>query len=112
PFVPVQREFVIPYGVRSVLGFGSLLPSGNLFVVVLFTKVFLSRSTADLFKPLALSTRLALLPFDGAPIAEDPCDVSRKSHVRSRHHDSQISTLKQLLAVHEEAVMTYAVQRK
>ena len=112
PFVPVQQEFVIPYGVRSVLGFGGLLPSGNLFVVVLFTKVYLSRTTADLFKPLALSARLALLPFDGPPIVQDPSGASHKAHVQSRHSDSQVSTLEQLLAVHEQAVITYADQRK
>ncbi|MDQ6735515.1 MAG: PAS domain S-box protein, partial [Nitrospirota bacterium] len=111
-FVPVQHEFVIPYGVRSVLGFGGLLPSGNLFVVILFTKVFLSRATADLFKPLALSAKLALLPFDDPPIVQDASDAAHKRHVRPRHRDSQVSALEQLLAVHEEAVITYADQRK
>ena len=112
PFVPIQHEFVIPYGVRSVLGFGGLLPSGNLFVVILFTKVFLFRSTADLFKPLALSAKLALLPFDDPPTVQHPSDAASNGPVRSKHRDSHVSILEELLAVHEEAVITYADQRK
>ncbi|HKN86522.1 MAG TPA: PAS domain S-box protein [Nitrospiraceae bacterium] len=112
PFVPVQHEFVIPYGVRSVLGFGGLLPSGNLFVVVLFAKVFLSRTTADLFKPLALSAKLALLPFDVPSIAQEPSAEAAQTPVRLERHDSQIAALEQLLSVQEEAVVTYAADRK
>ncbi len=64
PFIPSQENFVIPHKVKSVLGFGGVLPSGNLFAVILFTKVCLARETADLFKTLALSVKLALLPFE------------------------------------------------
>ncbi len=38
-FIPAQAEFVQPFGVQSVLGFGGMLPSGNLFTVILFSKV-------------------------------------------------------------------------
>ncbi len=112
PFVPVQQEFVIPYGVRSVVGFGGLLPSGDLFVVVLFSKVFLSRQTADRFKTLALSAKLALLPFDGGPIDGDLSETARNGLPQSRQRESQIAALEQLLALHEEAVITYAAQRR
>jgi len=54
----------VPFGIRSVIGFGGMLPSGNLFAVILFTKVPIPRETADLFRPLALSVKLAILPFD------------------------------------------------
>jgi hypothetical protein len=64
PYVPAQTEFVVPFGIRSVIGFGGMLPSGNLFAVILFTKVPIPRETADLFRPLALSVKLAILPFD------------------------------------------------
>ena len=63
-YVPAQAEFVVPYGIRSVIGFGGMLPSGNLFAVILFTRVPVPRETADLFRPLALSVKLAILPFD------------------------------------------------
>jgi hypothetical protein len=64
-FVPAQEAFVLPYRVWSVVGFGGLLPSGEFFAVVLFSKVHISRETAQLFRTLALSMKLALLPFAG-----------------------------------------------
>jgi hypothetical protein len=39
------------------------------FVVVLFLRIPLARETADLFKTLSLSVKLALLPFEGAVFA-------------------------------------------
>jgi len=69
PYVPAQEEFVIPYGVKSTLGFGGLLPSGNLFAVIMFSKVPVSRQTADLFKPLALAAKMPILPFEQAVFA-------------------------------------------
>jgi hypothetical protein len=68
PYVPAQADFVEPCGVRSVLGFGGLLPAGQLFAVILFAKVPVSRDTAELFKPLALSVKLAVLPFACGPV--------------------------------------------
>jgi len=68
PYVPVQDEFVVPYRIRSVLGFGGLLASGHLFAVIVFAKAPVSRETAELFKPLALSVKLAVLPFAGGAI--------------------------------------------
>jgi hypothetical protein len=65
-YVPAQDDFVIPCGIRSVVGFGGMLPLGNLFAVILFTTVPLARETADLFRPMALSVKLALLPFASA----------------------------------------------
>jgi hypothetical protein len=67
-FVPAQETFILPYRVRSVLGFGGLLPSGELFAVVMFSKVHISRETAELFRTLALSVKLALLPFPGRQV--------------------------------------------
>jgi hypothetical protein len=68
PYVPSQADFVEPFGIRSVVGFGGLLPAGQLFAVILFAKVPVSRDTAELFKPLALSVKLAVLPFAGGPV--------------------------------------------
>lgn len=63
PFVPAQEEFVIPFGIKSVLGFGGMLPSGDLFVIIMFSKVHIPRETTDLFKTVALSAKMAVLPF-------------------------------------------------
>jgi two-component system NtrC family sensor kinase len=62
-YIPAQQEFVIPHGVQSVLGFGGILPNSELFATILFTRVPVGRSTADMFRPLALNQKLAMLPF-------------------------------------------------
>ena len=112
PFVPAQEDFVIPCGIRSALGFGGLLPTGNLFAVIMFSKVFLSDQTADLFKTLALSAKLALLPFDSTPPRQTRAATAGNGHIQPEHHASQVAALEQLLEVHEEVVMTYAAQGK
>lgn len=34
-YVPAQADFVVPYGIRSVVGFGGPLATGDLFAVIL-----------------------------------------------------------------------------
>ena len=58
--IPAQEEFVIPYGVRSALGFGGVLRSGDLFAVMMFTKVTVSADTASRFRNLALEVKTLL----------------------------------------------------
>lgn len=68
PYIPAQ-DFVQRYGVRSVLGFGSLLPAGDLFAVLLFARAHIPREMAELFRPLALAAKLSLLRFaDGRAV--------------------------------------------
>ena len=68
PYIPAQEEFVVPHRIRSVIGFGGLLPTGDLFAVILFSRALLERGTADLFKPLALNVKVAILPFDNGRV--------------------------------------------
>jgi hypothetical protein len=68
PYIPAQDEFVIPYGVRSVVGFGGVLPSSELFAVILFAKVQIPRETADRFSALAASVKAAVAPFAGKAV--------------------------------------------
>ena len=63
PYIPAQKEFVIPSGVQSVLGFGGMLSTGDLFAVILFAKVHIPRGTSDLAKSLAAKVKEALQPF-------------------------------------------------
>jgi hypothetical protein len=63
PFVPAQQDFVVPFGIKSVLGFGGMLPDGNLIAIIMFSKVCIPREKADMFKTLSLSAKLAVLPF-------------------------------------------------
>jgi hypothetical protein len=64
PYIPAQQEFVVPYGIKSVMGFGGMLPSLDIFVIIMFLRVSISRETADLFKNLSLNIKLAVLPFE------------------------------------------------
>jgi hypothetical protein len=63
-FIPAQSEFVEPFGIKAVIGFGGMLPSGNLFAIILFSKVEIPEATAQLLKTLPLSLKMAVLPFD------------------------------------------------
>lgn len=67
-YIPAQEEFVIPHGIRSVIGFGGLLPSGELFATILFSRAPVPREIADLFKTLALNIKLAIMPFAGSKV--------------------------------------------
>jgi hypothetical protein len=42
---------------------GGLLPSGEFFAVILFSRVVISPEVASLFRTLALSVKLAFLPY-------------------------------------------------
>lgn len=68
PYVPAQDEFVIPFGIKSVLGFGGVLPGGNLVAFILFTKCPIKSETTSLFKTLALTAKLAVMPFALGPV--------------------------------------------
>jgi hypothetical protein len=69
PYIPAQKEFVVPYGIKSVTGFGGMLPSGDVFMVIIFLKVPVSRESSALFKNLSLNIKLAVLPFENKVFA-------------------------------------------
>ena len=71
PSVPAQADFVIPYGIRSALGFGGLLPGGETFAVVAFSRVPIPERAVDGFVAAALATKLSFLPFVHRPAFED-----------------------------------------
>lgn len=49
PAIVSQEEFVMPYGIRSVVGFGGLLPTGDMFAVLMFMRVHIPLETAKHF---------------------------------------------------------------
>jgi hypothetical protein len=57
PYIPSQKDFVLKFGIRSVVGFGGSVPSGDLFAVILFARVPISSETADRFRNLALDVK-------------------------------------------------------
>lgn len=64
PFIPAQREFVEPHGIRSVVGFGGLLRSGELFALILFSKTTIPTPSAARFRTIALDVRSSLYSLD------------------------------------------------
>ena len=96
--LPAQAEFVQRYGIDSVFGFGGLLPGGSLFAVLMFSRVRISPDQLALFRPLALYTKLAFLPFVGGPrFAGDARPLNLSPEITR----SQILTLNALLEAKE-----------
>jgi len=68
PYIVAQKEFVERYAIASVLGFGGMLASGDLFAAIMFTKVPISPAVADQFKVIGLNLKLAMLPIARKPL--------------------------------------------
>lgn len=66
PSIPAQDEFVVPYGVTSVLGFGGLLRSGELFAIILFSRAPIPETSASRFRAIALDVRSAMYALNEA----------------------------------------------
>jgi hypothetical protein len=62
PYVPAQ-DFVEEHGVRSALGFGGVLYTGDFFAVMLFSRAPIDPGVADTLRILSLAARVALMPF-------------------------------------------------
>jgi hypothetical protein len=70
PYIPAQQEFVARYNIRSVLGFGGMLPSGDLSAVILFTTVPVPNSVAERFRTLAIDVRSSFSKFSEMNVFE------------------------------------------
>lgn len=79
PYIPAQKEFVIPYQVQSVLGFGGILPSGELFAVILFSKVSIPFETAERFRWLSAYVRIAVESFSRENVFAESSQMSAAS---------------------------------
>lgn len=64
PYIPAQDDFVIPYGIRSVVGFGGLLRSGDLFSVIMFARVPIGEEPAGRFRTIGLDAKAAFFRFE------------------------------------------------
>jgi PAS domain S-box-containing protein len=111
--IPAQ-EFVKTHRVQSVLGFGGLLPSGDLFALILFSRAPLSRETASLFRTIALSVKLIFLPFTRGPVfAQDATGAVPRSQAHDEEHiRSEIATLRLLIPALEEAALSQTARLK
>ncbi|HWE44187.1 MAG TPA: hypothetical protein VG432_16925 [Gemmatimonadaceae bacterium] len=63
PFIPAQ-DFVERYGIRSVIGFGGSLRSGDIFATLMFARVEISPDVAERFRTIALDVKSALFNFE------------------------------------------------
>jgi sigma-B regulation protein RsbU (phosphoserine phosphatase) len=102
PYVPVQDDFVVPYGIRSVVGFGGLLPDGELFAVILFSRTPISRAGAEQFATVSMSVGLALVPFVGPSPAWQAAALEQLVEVREGAVLEQSLRLEQALAELED----------
>lgn len=64
PYIPAQQEFVERFGISSVLGFGGMMATDDLFAVILFATVHVPPSTAERFKSVALDVKSAFSRFN------------------------------------------------
>lgn len=106
PQVPDQ-EFVREYGVRSVLGFGGVLPGGEVFVVVLFSRKPVDAEVAGLFRTVAMAAKLALLPAVTAPLFRGGPD---RGALADRVDAARMRALEQMLTVQQQTVAAQAAR--
>ncbi|MEG4089568.1 histidine kinase [Microcoleus sp. Pol12B4] len=114
PFIPEQNSLIIPYQVKSVLGFGGLLPSGSLFAVMMFLKVKMPQSRAEMFKDLALSVKTALSLPDEKSVFEysgkPTTFVTNNNNCETELLEYQVATLMQLLDFSEQEMLRQAAR--
>jgi len=77
PYIPAQQEFVVRFGIKSVLGFGGMLTVGDLFAVILFATVHVPANVADRFKTLALDVKSAFFKFNDKSIFNSGALINR-----------------------------------
>jgi len=111
-YITAKYSFVVPFNVKSVVGIGGLLPSGNMFVVLMFLKNHVPRFTTNLLRPLALNVKMAILPFDNNIIFHNLHGISNNLSINQENSaeeikrlNSQIQTLNTLLEVSEKATI-------
>jgi hypothetical protein len=78
PYIPAQDDFVRAWRVRSVVGCGGVLLTGDLYSLILFSRAAIPRDSADRFRNIALDLKLVISPFEAvfdttpAAIAAEP----------------------------------------
>lgn len=106
-----DQDFVRAHGIRSVLGFGGVLPSGYVFAVVLFTKVVVPAETADAFAAVAHAVNLALLPFVERKLFDEEDNPAAEAEDRElRIAMAEAAALGRLLDVRQEVVLQQALR--
>ncbi len=102
---------LIVSNIQSILGVWGLLPSGHLFIVLMFLKVRVPKETLDLIRPMALNIKTAILPFDSSSVfsrpqqSSIPCEIATKPNKDQiiENLKSQVIALNQLLDISEKS---------
>ncbi len=96
PLVPAQW-LVDGYGVTAALGLGGILPSGEVFTSVIFSRVAIDTVTAHRFGAVTEALRSALAPFAHLPLFDPAPPVARvvprvegEAGIDERHNASPI----------------------
>jgi two-component system, NtrC family, sensor kinase len=105
PFVPAQEKFVKAHGIQSVIGFGGMLPTGNLFSVILFARAEVQSKTADAFRTVALCVKTAILPYEDRRVFNGFLGPSESEHVQLASLRSKAATLEELGKVYDRTVL-------
>ncbi len=71
PFIPAQDEFVIPFDIKSVVGFGGLTTRGEFFAIVLFSRTRIPKESAARFRSVALEVKASLFGLGSVPVYSD-----------------------------------------
>jgi len=104
--IPAQ-DFVRHHGVRSALGFGGVLPGGEVFVVVLFSATPVDADVAAMFRTVAMAAKLAILPAVTAPLFQGGAD---RAVLAERVAAARVRALEQMLAVQQQTVAAQATR--
>jgi hypothetical protein len=67
-YIPAQDDFVIPYDVESVVGIGATLRTGDLFAVIMFSRVTIAKESANRLRNVALDVKAAIFHFEEAQV--------------------------------------------
>ena len=100
PLIPAQ-DFVREHGIVSAVGFGGPLVGGDVFAVVLFSTVPITRTSAELFETVALSLGLAALDLVHAPLLLDDGQGRREGVGRDTVLEARVAMSGALVRAHE-----------
>ena len=81
--IPKQSEFVGPYSIQSSFGFGGIYPTGNTYLVMIFSREKITKDKASLFLSLNPAAKWISLPHElqGNVFCTD-------AHANSAGHDT------------------------
>ncbi len=93
-----------------MIGFGGLLPTGDMFTVLMFLRIVVPQTIVELIRPLALNVKTAILAFDDGRVFEEFNQISIHENENNSPNlqrlNSKIGTLNQLLNVSEQSTIT------